>query len=94
MLVWKTNFDQLDFSEVLHSHKKKQEETTPSEPTVLDIQPRVARKPTKPKSPRGVGRFTCTISGIEFLQIFVNIISGEGGGGVNSSDSLLLYCYW
>lgn len=53
VLVWKTNFDQLDFSEVLQSHKNRQEEPTPSEPTVSDIPPRVTRKPTKPKSPRG-----------------------------------------
>lgn len=54
VLVWKTNFDQLDFSEVLQSHKNRQEETSPSEPTVSDIPPRVTRKPAKPKSPRGV----------------------------------------
>ncbi|XP_062611577.1 uncharacterized protein LOC134273392 [Saccostrea cucullata] len=53
VLVWKTNFDQLDFSEVLQSHKNKQEETTPCDPSVSDIPPRVVKKPAKPKSPRG-----------------------------------------
>ena len=64
VLVWKTNFDQLDFSEVLQSHKNRQEETTPSEPTVNDIPPRVTRKPAKPKSPRGV-----SISSTCWLQL-------------------------
>ena len=48
--MWKTNFDQLDFSEVLNSHKQRAE--AEGHPSVSDIPPKVQR----PSSARGTGK--------------------------------------
>ena len=55
VLVWKTNFDQMDFSELLKTHKQRSE-ADPA-PTVADIAPKVQR-PTSASttSSRGTGK--------------------------------------
>ena len=55
VLVWKTNFDQMDFSELLKTHKQRSE-ADPA-PTVADIAPKVQR-PTSSSttSSRGTGK--------------------------------------
>lgn len=45
-MVWKTNFDQLDFDDVLKSHKERSKSGPP--PKVSDIPPRIQNKAHSP----------------------------------------------
>ena len=61
VLVWKTNFDQLDFSEVLNSHKQRAE--AEGHPTVADIPPKVQR----PTSGRTTGKVSIHVTDLTSL---------------------------
>ena len=57
VLVWKTNFDQIDYNEVLQSHKSRVRGETAAPPTIRDIPPRAVPKPQVTKVTKVI---TCT----------------------------------
>lgn len=48
-MVWKTNFDQVEYNEVLQSHKARVR-GDPAPPTIHDIPPRTEQRPRNPST--------------------------------------------
>ena len=66
VLVWKTNFDQVDYNEVLQSHRARSA-GEPQPPTVQDIPPRSPKAARN--SPGKVGRVYMVL--LRYIELYI-----------------------